>query len=153
MTARSLPLLVLSLALCGLAHAAPAPFQKVAEAEHPEVTLSGWLSDPSLAYGAPSVITRQSDYEAVAKAYGIASPPKVDFRTHFLFVHVTAGYGEMRCEIGGNGDLRAVSAPVLLRGCKEVKCGLEVAAGTRFLIKSFRRSAVKSVNGVSLARK
>ena len=151
MTARFLPLLVVSLAWCGLAQAAPAPFQKAAEADHPEVTLNGWLPDARLAAGAPSMITRQSDYEAVAKAYGVAAPPKVDFRTHFVFVHVAISYGEVRCEIGGDGDLRATSAPVLMRGRK---CGLGMESATnRYLIKSFRRSAVKSVNGVSVPRK
>jgi hypothetical protein len=151
MTARFLPLLVVSLALCGLANAAPAPFQKAAEPDRPEVTLTGWLPDQALAAGAPSVITRQGDYEAVAKAYGIVSPPRVDFRTHFVFVHVAVGYGEVRCEIGGGGDLRAISPPVLTRGRK---CCLELESATnRYLIKSFRRSAVKSVNGVSLPRK
>jgi hypothetical protein len=144
MLARRLSLLALVLA--GTAQAAPAPFQRAAEPERPEVTLSGWLPDQRLAAGAPSVITRQSDYEAVAKAYGIASPPRVDFRTHFLFVHVALGYGEMRCEVGGDGDLRAVSAPVLVFGCKGGP------AGHRFLIKSFRRCDVRSVNGVALQR-
>ena len=66
------------------------------------------------------MITRQSDYEAVAKAYGIAAPPGVDFRTHFVFVHVSASYGEVRCEIGGNGDLRAATAPL----CRRWKLGV-----------------------------
>src|SRR5262249_24591990 len=120
MTARLLPLLFVSLALCGLANAAPAPFQKAAEPERSEIALSGWLPAARLAVGAPSVITRQSDYESVAKAYGIANPPPVDFRTHFLFVHLSAGYGEVRCEISTNGDLRAVAtATPHIRGCKD----------------------------------
>jgi hypothetical protein len=152
MTARLLLSLVLSLPLCALADAAPAPFQRAAEPDRPEVALSGWLHDARLAAGAPSVITRQSDYEPVARAFGIANPPRVDFRTHFLFVHVSSGYGEIRCQIGTDGDLRAVESPVLHRGCKDGRCGLDVA-GNRYLITSFRRSAVKSVNGVALPRK
>src|SRR5262249_39636891 len=113
--------------------------------------LSGWLPDPSLADGAPSMIVRQADYQSVAKAYGIANLPKVNFRTHFLFVHVRRGYGEIRYEIG-NGDLRATAVPPLGEGAQG---GFRCRAGPvgyRFLIESFSRSEVRTVNGVPVPR-
>src|SRR5262249_57424316 len=44
------------------------------------------------AQGDRQVIASQADWQAAAQAWGIAEPPRVNFRTHFLFVH-TAGVG------------------------------------------------------------
>jgi hypothetical protein len=140
----SLRLSLLALAFAATAQAAPAPFQKAAEPERPPVVLSGWLLDERLAVGAPVVIVRRADYEAVAKAYGIAELPPVDFRTHFLFVHLWNG-GDAGCVIDGRGDLRATGGTAGLGGRREFKC-CEIDP-MRYLIKSFPRSAVRSVNG------
>src|SRR5262249_3036208 len=130
MSARLLVLLVLPLALCGPAPAAPAPLRR-AGADQPEGVLRGFLPDPRLAPGAPSGIVRPEAYRSVAKAYGIADPPRVNFRTHFLFVHVWPR-GDVRCVIDGGGDLRAViDGGGLLFGLHRdglpCACGLEVA--------------------------
>jgi hypothetical protein len=146
-----LPVLIaLSVALAGLAQAAPAPLRKP-QPDQPKVVLRGRLPHPSLADGAPSMIVRQADYQSVAKAYGIADLPKVDFRTHFLFVHVRRGYGEIRYEIG-NGDLRATAAPTFGEGGQGGFRCMAVQVGYRFLIESFSRSEVRTVNGVSVPR-
>jgi hypothetical protein len=149
MSARMLlPLFALALAVP--IHAAPAPFQRPAP-DDPDVVLRGWIRDQSVAACAPSFITTQTDYESVAKAWGITTPPRVDFRTHFLFVYVSNGRGEVRCEIDGKGDLRGFGGNIPDDG--NALSGLRVAAGQRYLIKSFRRSAVKTVNGVALPKK
>src|SRR6187455_3015745 len=80
--------LAASLALAALTHAAPAPFRR-AEATHPEVSLRRQLPYSQRSRAHPSVIVRQSDWEAAARAWGIEDPPKVDFRTHFLAAHVS----------------------------------------------------------------
>ena len=75
-------------------------------------------------------------------AWGITNPPRVDFRSHFLAVHVTGPFVHVvRFEVDGSGDVRPVtqSTAHLL--------GYEVA-GHRILIQSFRRSAVKTVKGL-----
>src|SRR4051812_30119970 len=73
------------LALAGLAHAAPAPFPRPAPEQAP-VLLHGWLPGQRLV-GNPSVIACQADYEAAAKALGIETLPRVNFKTHFLFIN------------------------------------------------------------------
>src|SRR5262245_57700416 len=130
-----LPLLLvasLSFTLAGPAPGAPAPLRR-AEPAQPEVLLSGWLPQDLPPAGEPRAIGNQADYAAAARAWGIAEPPRVDFRTHFLAVHVSAAYALAGFEIDGSGDLRAVArrAPV--------KCRLGAeASGVRFTIQSFR---------------
>jgi hypothetical protein len=111
---RALSLLVLAIA--GLAHAAPAPLpQREQGPEYPPVLLNGWLPEQHLTRN-PSVIVCQSDYQAAAKALGIQDPPRVNFRTHFLFIHISSGYGQVTCAIDGNGDLRAAAEEVTPSG-------------------------------------
>src|SRR5262245_17143611 len=105
MLPRLLPLLGLPLVLATLAQAAPAPLRKAEPTPQPEVQLSGWLPDPRLAAGAPWVIVRQADYQSAARACGIAEPPRVNFRTHFVALHASAGHGgALRFELDGRGD-------------------------------------------------
>src|SRR4051812_29984055 len=99
MSGRLLPILAASLALVGLAQAAPAPFRKAPPLEQPEVQLRGWLSAEQVPLGEPAVIARQADYQAVARAWKIESPPKVDFRSHFLLLLVSTDSREARWEI------------------------------------------------------
>src|SRR5262245_5083612 len=103
---RILPLLVLALGAC-LVHAAPAPLTRRCEAEQAPILLSGWLRGER-PVGSPSVIVRRADWEAFAKLLRIGEPPRVNFTTHFLFVHVCEGYGRLKCETDGKGDLRVV---------------------------------------------
>ena len=151
MPARLLPLLVLPL-VYGLATAAPAPLRK-AEAAQPEVMLTGWLPRDRVPVGEPGAITCQEDWQTVARAWGIAGPPRVNFRTHFLAVHVWTGHGTARFEADGEGGLRVINqeAPDNLYGNLR---GFAILppSGPRYLIKSFRRSAVKSVKGLPLPR-
>src|SRR5262245_52339828 len=135
------PLLGLSLMLAGLAHAAPAPLRK-ARPDQAAVELRGWLRQRPV--GEPCAITCQADWQAAARAWGIQDPPKVDFRTHFLAVHVSADHGAANFDLDGRGDLRIVAQPARLE-CKQ-------PPGSRYLIKSFRRCDVKTVNGLPLPR-
>jgi hypothetical protein len=148
MSARSLLPLLLVLAAAPV-HAAPAPFHRP-EPARPEVMLRGWIND-GVAACAPSFVTRQSDYESVARAFGIANPPRVDFRTHFVFVHVapaSSASGEPRID---GGDLRAAAAPAPAMIRNELRSGFMVS-GSRYLIKAYRRNTVRTVNGVALPK-
>jgi hypothetical protein len=145
MPSRALSIFVV--ALLGTAHAAPAPLPKRGQGpEYPPVLMSGWGSGRRLP-GNPSVITRRSDWEAFAAALGIKDVPKVNFRTHFLFVHFSSGYGLVGARVDGAGDLRAFGD--FPSEQEELLLG-ERPAGPRYLIKSFPRSAVKTVNGLPL---
>ena len=145
MPARLLPLLALSLAT--VAQAAPAPFPKTQQGpEYAPVLLRGFLLQDRPPLCDCSAIGNQADYLALAGAWGIAQPPRVNFRTHFLAVHVCAPLVHVvRFETDGRGDLRAVT-----QSTAHVS-GFE-PPGHRFLIQSFRRSAVKTVNGLPLPK-
>jgi hypothetical protein len=152
---RALSLLVLAIA--GLAHAAPAPLpQREQGPEYPPVLLNGWLPEQHLTRN-PSVIVCQSDYQAAAKALGIQDPPRVNFRTHFLFIHISSGYGQVTCAIDGNGDLRAVGSFDSGDGPERFGLGFgrggRARSGLRYLVQSFPRSAVKTVNGAPLPKR
>jgi hypothetical protein len=144
---------LLSLAVClavaSLLRAAPAPIPKPPRGpEQAQVFLTGWLSEVRLT-GRPPVIARQSDYQAVAKALGIQDPPAVNFRTHFLFVDVSPEYPRVSFVVDGAGDLHAVPEPHLLGQFG----GLGALSSYRYLIQSFPRSAVKTVNGLPLPKR
>jgi hypothetical protein len=145
MPARLLPLLALSLA--AVAQAAPAPFPKTQRGpEYAPVLLRGFLLQDKVPLGDCSAIGNQADYRALARAWGIAQPPRVDFRIHFLAVHVCAPLVHVvRFEADDRGDLRAVTQSTAHM------YGFE-PAGHRFLIRSFPRSAVKTVNGLPLPK-
>src|SRR5262249_4889796 len=102
MHARAMPLFLLALA--GLAHAAPARFARRAAPEHPPVLLTGWLEEVRLT-GQPSVINCQTDYLAAARVLGIDDPPRVNFRTHFLFINLSIGYPQVISVLDADGDL------------------------------------------------
>src|SRR4051794_35383868 len=107
MLARWLSLLALSLATT--AQAAPAPFRR-AEPARPEVLLRGFLREGRLPVSEPVAVGNQADYQALARAWGIAEPPRVDFRTHVLAVHVAAPFNHVvRFEVDGRGDVRPVT--------------------------------------------
>src|SRR5262245_35067340 len=126
--------------------AAPAPLRR-AEPARPEVLLRGCLPQDRLPVGEPRAVGTQADYQALARAWGIAEPPRVDFRTHFLAVHFVPGHFVhiVRFEVDDKGDLRPVT-----QSTAHVS-GLEPPPN-RFLIQSFRRSAVKTVNGLPLRK-
>ncbi len=156
MTARILSLA--ALALAPLAFAAPAPFLPPATPPQPQVELRGPRPGPGVGF-VPQVITSEASYRGVAEALGVRSPPKVNFRTHFLFVQVSAGYGALGCEIV-SGDLRGTGGQaggelegvgIARLGLRQIKCGLRPPS-SGFLIKSFPRSTVKTVNGAPLPR-
>src|SRR5262245_50631979 len=108
MLPRLLPL-VTCLSVAVALQAAPAPFRR-AEPAQPEVQLRGFLPKDRLPVGEPVAVGNQADYQALARAWGIAAPPRVDFRTHFLAVHVTSGGCSTNSfEVDGDGDLRAVT--------------------------------------------
>jgi hypothetical protein len=138
-------LLLMAFALVGVAHAAPAPFSR--SPDFPEVEIAGSHPDPSLAESAPRLIVSQSDYQSVAKAWDISNPPRVDFRTHFLLVSTsTRPTGRPLYNVDDQGDLRVMTGPFVL-GCELPP------ESFNFRIKSFRRSAVRSVDGLPLPKK
>jgi hypothetical protein len=147
MLPRLLPLLVLPLVV-GLAPAAPAPLRK-SEPPQPEVMLTGRLPRDRVPVGDPCAITCQADWQAVAKAWGIQNPPRVNFRTHFLAVHVWNGHGTVRFEADGDGGLRVINEQP---DPNDYRLYLPVASGPRYLIRSFRRCDVAAVKGVPLPR-
>jgi hypothetical protein len=134
-----------------LAFAAPAPFVKPATPQA-DVEIQGFQSSMPQGGIVPSVITNETAYRGLADAWGIKSPPPVNFRTHFLVVRLYSGHGTPRFQIVG-GDLRAAAVQVDVltadRRLVAFKCK-EAYSPPRFLIKSFRRSAVKTVNGQPL---
>src|SRR5262245_18144894 len=137
MLPRLLPL-VTCLSVAVALQAAPAPLRR-AEPAQPEVQLRGFLREDPLRIGEPWAVGNQADYQALARAWGIAAPPRVDFRTHFLAVHVAAPFTHIvRFEVDDKGDVRPVTQSTAKMS------GLELP-GHRFLIQSFRRSAVKTV--------
>ena len=115
--------------------------------------MSGWLEQRLP--GDPSVITRRSDWEAFAATLRIKDVPGVNFRTHFLFVHVSTGYCQVSCAIDGDGDLRAVGHSRSGDGRERGGMGFGRGGlpGPCYLIKSFPRSAVKTVNGLPLPKR
>jgi len=146
--ARLLSLVALSFALALPALAAPAPFRRAAEPDHPPVKMSGWLRRNPLTGGPSWAIGRETDWQTVAKAWGIKDPPKVDFRTHFLFLvawNPDDAY-QVHCEIDRRGDLRAnlIRSEIELGGLRQV--------GMPYLIRSYRRCEVETVNGLPLPR-
>src|SRR5262249_60066959 len=120
--------------------AAPAPFRRAGPAQ-PEVLLRGFLPVDRRPAGEPWAVGNQADYRALTAAWGIANPPRVDFRSHFLAVHVTGPFVHVvRFEMVG-GDVRPVTQSTAHF------LGYEVP-GHSILIQSFRRSAVKTVKGL-----
>lgn len=139
--------LLLALTLTPLAQAAPAPFPKGSAAEQAPVVLKGWLSRDRIPVGEPLGIARQSDWVAAAKAWNIQNPPKVDFRTHILVVHISDDSSRVvRFEIDDSGNLRTVVGPV------QIWEGLKAPMLPGFRIQSYPRSQVKTVNGLSLPK-
>jgi hypothetical protein len=141
---RLLPSLVALLALAAAtAEAAPAPFARPGQPPPgPEVELHGCLPDPKLVGTEPRLIASQWAYEAVARAWRIASPPRVDFRTHFLVVAASRQPARVVCELK-DGDLRVTAFPRAFR-CEAPPDGFY------YHIRSFPRAGVVSVDGVPL---
>lgn len=137
---RTLSLLVLAVA--GLVHAAPAPLPRRGPAEQVPVKLTGTLRSDRLT-DAPHVIVTEGEWHAVAKAWGIKDAPPVDFRRHFLAVNVSDNSTSTRFVIEA-GDLVTVE-----------QVGGDVPDGRPilgYLIQSFPRSAVRTVNGRPLPK-
>jgi hypothetical protein len=154
MFARVLSLAVLAFA--PLAFAAPAPFVKPATPPQANVELRGHLPSAKRGGLVPRVITSEAAYRGLADAWGIKSPPRVNFRTHFIFVHVYSANSAAGCQIVG-GDLRAGAVLVDVTADRRARLGIrlkcmEIDLSPRYLIKSFPRSAVKTVNGQPLPR-
>jgi hypothetical protein len=141
--ARTLPLIAFAVAFAAIAHAAPAPSRPSRGPEQAPVLLTGYLRGER-PVGNPSAIVRHADWEAFAKVLGIEQPPRVNFRTHFLFVHVSQSYSTLKSEIDENGDLRVV-VTLLHVITKE-------PPGPNYLVQSFPRSAVKTVNGLPVPK-
>jgi hypothetical protein len=141
MPARTLSLL--TLALLGLAHAAPAPLPRRGPAEQAPVKITGTLRSGRLT-DAPHAIVTEAEWGEVAKAWGVKDAPHVDFRRHFLAVHVGGVNRTVRFE-NRAGDLVVVDV------------ASEEAPERRpvfgYLIQSFPRSAVKTVNGLPLPKR
>ena len=135
-------LALLALAVVGAARAAPAPF-RVTEPAQAEVNLSGYLRRQTQPPSAPMVLASRAAYLRVAQAWGITNPPAVDFRTHFVLAFASEGLGGFDFEKDGRGGLRVVELPPKGRCC-------DLPAGAHYQVRSFPRSAVKTVNGAAV---
>src|SRR5262245_22555655 len=121
--------------------AAPAPFRRAKPAQ-PEVLLRGFLPEGHRPAGEPWAVGNQADYRALTAAWGIANPPRVDFRSHFLAVDVTGPFAHVvRFEVDASGDVRPVTESTAHILSFQV-------AGHSILIQSFLRSAVKTFKGL-----
>ncbi len=139
------------------AHAAPTPFARPAPQGDVEIrgALPGQPWQPGAAARVAAVVTSEAAYRALAEAWGVKAPPPVNFRTHFVVAVISHGHGGIRCDAAG-GDLRVLDGVVPpadgaeVGGFARIKFGLKCSEGPpspQFLIKSFRRSAVKTVTG------
>ena len=142
MTPRLLLLAVLFAAPC---LAAPAPFRKPNGSPVP-VEITGHCRRAPAA-GDPVVIGRRADWLAVAEAWGITDPPRLDFRTHVLAVHLGWSHETpVRFVVSSGGDVRVLTRN---RGGLEELSGLVVPTYT---VRSFRRSEIRTVGGLPLPK-
>jgi hypothetical protein len=148
---RILPLLALALAAC-LVRAAPAPLPKSERGpEQRPVYLAGAMPDRDRLPAGTRAVASRAGWEHLARTLGIRAAPAVNFRTHFLAVHVAASDlrggifwvedGDLRHGLGRRGEDK-----VAIRFAD-----LDEPPG--YLIQSFPRSAVKTVNGAPLPKR
>jgi hypothetical protein len=108
------------------------------------VDLFGSVEDEKLQKEAPasSVIVSAKGWDALAKAWGIKDPAKVDFEKELLLVATSVGSKlNVNGKLDAKGDLK-----VLGFGTRDLRPGF------RYAIKSFSRDGVKTVNGKELPK-
>ena len=99
--------------------------------------------DRALIKVAPKLITTAQDVEKVWKAWRITEKmPEVDFAKHFLLVDTTVGSVlNVRAALDDNGNFRAMGMATRDR-----------RPGFRYVISSFSREGVKTVEGKELPK-
>ena len=107
------------------------------------VDLSGSIDDAELAKKAPpqNVVVSEKGWEALAKAWNLKDPPKVDFTKEVLVVATTQGGKLTMNPVTQAGDLKVVAISTR-----------DLRPGFRYAIKSFSKDGVKTVNGKELPK-
>ena len=107
------------------------------------VELSGSIDDAELAKKAPTqnVVVSEKGWEALAKAWNLKDPPKVDFTKELLVVATTSGGRLNLTPSVKDGDLKAVAIATR-----------DFRPGFRYAIKSISRDGVKTVDGKPLPK-
>jgi hypothetical protein len=146
---RVLSLIVLALAAC-LVRAAPAPLPKSERGpEQRPVYLAGAMPGRDRLPAGTWAVASRTGWEHLARTLGIRAAPAVNFRTHFLAVHVTASDHRGGIFWVEDGDLRFG----LGRGDKVAIRFADLDEPPGYLIQSFPRSAVRTVNGLPLPKR
>ena len=107
------------------------------------VDLSGSIDDAELMKKAPpqNVVVSEKGWEALAKAWNLKDPPKVDFTKEVLVVATTQGGKLTMNPVTQAGDLKVVAISTR-----------DLRPGFRYAIKSFSKDGVKTVNGKELPK-
>ena len=107
------------------------------------VDLSGSIDDAELMKKAPpqNVVVSEKGWEALAKAWNLKDPPKVDFTKEVLVVETTQGGKLTMNPVTQAGDLKVVAISTR-----------DLRPGFRYAIKSFSKDGVKTVNGKELPK-
>ncbi len=112
--------------------------------DKPTVDLFASVADEKLKASAPEsgVVVSQKAWEKLAKAWGIADAPKVDFTEELLVVGTWRGSQfRLNPKVDDKGDLKIISL-----GTKDLRPGF------RYRILSIDRTAIKTVNGKPLPK-
>jgi hypothetical protein len=129
---------VLSLALVGLAAAAPTPVKATN-------TWQGSVDDEKLMKEMPEngVITNAKDWEKLVKAWKIADKtPEVNFEKELIVIGTSVGSKlNLSASLDDKGDLRALGV-----GTSDLRPGF------RYVILSVPKEGVKTVNGKALPK-
>jgi hypothetical protein len=123
--------------MAGLLLAGPATADDV----KPRVELAGSIDDESLQNEMPAngVIVSQKAWEKLAKAWGIADAPKIDFTKELLIVGTWRGSQFNLMPVIKDGDLTVRAA-----GTKDLRPGF------RWKVQTLNREGIKTVLGKPL---
>jgi hypothetical protein len=112
--------------------------------EKPTVNLTGRVADRDLQKEAPQsgAIVSQKGWDKLVKAWNITDPPKVDFTKELLLVATTVGSGlNVSPQLDNKGDLKLTGIVTD-----------DLRPGFKYVIKSFSRAGVKTINGKELPK-
>lgn len=107
------------------------------------VDLFGSVDDAELMKKAPAqnVVVSEKGWEALAKAWNLKDPPKVDFTKEVLVVVTTVGSRLSLTPAVKDGDLKITAIATR-----------DLRPGFRYAIKSISRDGIKTVDGKALPK-
>jgi hypothetical protein len=107
------------------------------------VDLSGSIDDAELAKKAPAqhVVVSEKGWEALAKAWNLKDPPKVDFTKEILVVATTVGSRLNLNPMVKDGDLKTIAISTR-----------DLRPGFRYAIQSISKEGIKTVDGKELPK-